>query len=196
MEVNSKNTFIKNNKGSTILIVSLVVGFLILGVGGFFGYRWYQNKLLQERIAKIEKVEKGIEDMLSAGRDVFEGEFDVKKLSSYKSGLDKVEDKLADLKKLEVDKDIKDDVKKCTEDATKLTESLRKTFNVLDKVEDILKRANNITSNSQAASLEKEIKALESEMTTIKNDADRVDKESCKNALKETKDLIEKLQEK
>jgi len=49
---------LKNNKGSTLLIVSIVVGVLVLGIGGYFGYTWYQDKLLKERISKLEKVEK------------------------------------------------------------------------------------------------------------------------------------------
>jgi hypothetical protein len=168
----------KNNKGSTILIVSIIIGVLVLSIGGYFGYTWYQDKLLKERIAKLEKVEDSLSKLESSYNDFMSGSFNPNNISQYKSDTKKIQDNNADLEKLELDKEIEKDVKKCIEDSKVVTDSANKLWTLLEEVVESGTVTN--AQRERADQIEKDVKKY----TTDK---------SCMEAQKKVKDLIKEL---
>jgi len=192
MNSNSQGSFIRNNKGSTILIVSLVVGVLVLAIGGYFGYSWYQNKLLQERIAKIEKVEETIDDMLKNGK-VFESQFEVSKIPTYRNALDDIDSKRKDLEKMEIDKDLEKSIDKCTQVTILLVENMTKAIDLVEKADKLRIRASNIKTNEEVIQLQNEANQLQSELNSMKTSLSISEFEKSKKACVEAKDDIEDL---
>jgi len=185
----------KNNKGSTALIISLVFGLIALSIGGYFGYRWYQNKLLTERIEKIDKVTTLLEDIDKDARS-FGGDFNPSQISTYKSTLSKIDDNIKDLKKLEVDKEIEKDVNKCTDEAEKFVDFINKGISIIEKAQSIQSRALSATTESEVRSLEVELKNLDSELTSYRNQNTKIDSALCKKAIESSKDLVKELEAK
>jgi hypothetical protein len=171
---------LKNNKGSTLLIVSIVVGVLVLGIGGYFGYTWYQDKLLKERISKLEKVEKVLNDLEDSYNNSEVGEvFTPNDLPKYRNATNKVEEVNKKLKDTELDSEIKETVEKCIEDSEGFVTSANRLWNTVESIE-----------RKGKASQEdvREIEAIENSINKYN------ELKACKDAKKDVKDLISKLE--
>ncbi len=172
---------LKNNKGSTVLIVSIVVGVLLLSVGGYFGYNWYQDKLLKERIAKVEKVQSAILDLNKLYNSAFFGNFDISQIEKLKSQLKEIENLNKNLEDLEIDKEVESEVKKCTEDI----KGLVKDFNRIFEFNEIINKKGSLTP------------AETREGQNILNNLQKFDdSKSCEKAETEINDLIKDLKKK
>ena len=171
----------KNNKGSTILIVSLVVGVLFLSVGGYFGYKWYQDKLLKERITKIENIKDALSDTKKSLDATTNSDFQptLSGISNVKSLNKKLQDSGENLGKLEADEKIKSDVKKCVEDIKGLTQNATLILDTAEMKINGRQITQNMIEDVQAA----------------QRRIDNYNKlKSCDDATKTVNDLLDELQ--
>lgn len=171
---------LKNNKGNTVLIVSIVVGVLVLTIGGYFGYRWYQDKLLKERISKLEKVENILKDLQDSYTDSSVGStFNPDNLQLYRNATGKIESVNKKLKDTELDKEIKDEVEKCLEDSEGFVTNANRLWDLIEKVK----------RNKQSSPEDgREAEAIENSINKYN------DLKACKDAQEDVKDLISKLE--
>ncbi len=151
----------------------------MLSVGGYFGYNWYQDKLLKERIAKLEKVQDAFEDLEEAY--TFSGNFDPNQLEKYKSQLKEIENLNKNLEDLEIDKEVESEVKKCTEVSKGVVTEINRLLEIVERVKN--------RGNSTAEEVR--------EIQTIENNIDKyISSKSCEIAETEIIDLIKDLKKK
>lgn len=173
----------QNNKGNTVIIVSVVVGVLVLSIGGYFGYTWYQNKLKKEKIDRLEKVSKAVDDVLekysNAGKSTG-GNPTQQDFINYKKSVSNFKDSVKDLEKIKItDEDIKKDIKSCIEDGN----GIAKTVDVIISIAEKKMAGRQITST--------EISEVEA---AVRNAEEYNDLKSCKDAKEKIEDTISELE--
>jgi len=171
----------KNNKGNTVLIVSIVVGVLVLGIGGFLGYKWYQGKLAKEKIARLEKLNDGIGNVLekfNQSNSPTAGKFTDADFINFRSDVKDYENEVERLSKLNPEEEVKSEFKKCKDDA----EGILKNLNVIVRI------GNKVLDKTITQSDLKEIEAAANSLEEYRN------LNSCEKAQDSIDEEISKLE--
>lgn len=172
----------KNNKGNTVVIVSVVVGVLVLSIGGYFGYTWYQGKLKKEKISRLEKVNNALDDVLERYNKAGQSngsEFNENDFINYKKSVNNFKSAVQDLEKVKPEDEVKSDVKNCVEDGNGIAKNIDVVINLGDKKLSGKQITQTDVENAQGA---------------LRNFDEYNNLKSCKDAKEKVEDLISELE--
>jgi len=126
---------INTNKGNSVIIVSIIIGLLVLSLGGYFGYNWYQNNLKKEKISRLEKINSSIEDLVKSYETpgTSGSNFDGNDFIEFKRYIEKFKDNISDLEELKEEDDVKKEVKNCIEDSKGIVKNINVVINLGEK---------------------------------------------------------------